>query len=313
MLGYEKILLDEVMPIVDRAYNVSRNREQRAIAGHSMGGAESLYVGLNHLDRIAWIWAFSSTPSLWPAVESWTAAPNAAATAGGGGREHRSHSTLQPWRETFPNLDARANSQIRMLWIVCGTSDGLIGSTDSSRIGSGRRNVQFTEQEVPDMGHVWPLWRQNLTEMVPKLFQPSSRSARGQASRARIPVCPAGQGRTCMSMLLDLTRFRRGAEQVDRRFDPGDFGSGRGGLPGGGPRPPESRGQEGLAEGSACGSLDGHPRAQLRPLSRAVHHSGRHRARLALPAGDRTGPPGRPRNRGRRRRACRTTRTTRST
>ena len=44
--GYTKILLEEVMPVVDKAYNVSRNREPRAIAGLSMGGAESLYVGL---------------------------------------------------------------------------------------------------------------------------------------------------------------------------------------------------------------------------------------------------------------------------
>ena len=42
--GYAKILLEEVMPTVDKAYNVSKNREQRAIAGLSMGGAE-LYVG----------------------------------------------------------------------------------------------------------------------------------------------------------------------------------------------------------------------------------------------------------------------------
>ena len=37
------------------------------------------------------------------------------------------------------------------------------------------KNVQFTEQEVPDMGHVWPLWRQNVTDMLPKLFQARAR------------------------------------------------------------------------------------------------------------------------------------------
>ena len=63
--GYTKILLEEVMPVVDKAYNVSRNREQRAIAGLSMGGAESLYVGLRNLDKFAWIGAFSSAPMLW--------------------------------------------------------------------------------------------------------------------------------------------------------------------------------------------------------------------------------------------------------
>ena len=56
------------MPVVDKAYNVSRNREQRAIAGLSMGGAESLYVGLKNLDKFAWIGAFSSAPMLWGAA-----------------------------------------------------------------------------------------------------------------------------------------------------------------------------------------------------------------------------------------------------
>ena len=75
--GYTKILLDEVMPIVDKAYNVSKNREQRAIAGLSMGGAETLYVGLNNLDKFAWIGAFSSAP-----MSCGTAAmPNAADAA----------------------------------------------------------------------------------------------------------------------------------------------------------------------------------------------------------------------------------------
>ena len=68
--GYTKILLEEVMPVVDKAYNVSRNREQRAIAGLSMGGAESLYVGLKNLDTFAWIGAFSSAPMLWAAAPS---------------------------------------------------------------------------------------------------------------------------------------------------------------------------------------------------------------------------------------------------
>src|SRR6185436_4854388 len=70
-----QILLDEVMPLVDRSYNVSRNRDERAIAGLSMGGAESLYVGLNNLDKFAWIGAFSSAPMLWPPAASAPTAP----------------------------------------------------------------------------------------------------------------------------------------------------------------------------------------------------------------------------------------------
>ena len=87
LIGYSKILLEEVMPMVDKAYNVSKNREQRAIAGLSMGGAETLYVGLNHLDKFAWIGAFSSAPMLFPAASD--AAPPAGPVAEGAARLSR--------------------------------------------------------------------------------------------------------------------------------------------------------------------------------------------------------------------------------
>ena len=171
--GYTKILLDEVMPMVDKAYNVSRNREQRAIAGLSMGGAESLYVGLNHLDTFAWIGAFSSAPMLWPGV---AAAVPASAEGRGSGRG-AAPAVIDPaaFGKAFPALDAKANSRIRMLWIVCGTADGLIGVNRQFKDWLRSNGVQFTEQEVPDMAHVWPLWRQNVTDMVPKLFQPKGK------------------------------------------------------------------------------------------------------------------------------------------
>src|SRR5213082_1730292 len=57
---FRDALLTEVVPQVEEAYRVSADRNSRAIAGLSMGGAESLHVGLNALDRFSWIGAFSS-------------------------------------------------------------------------------------------------------------------------------------------------------------------------------------------------------------------------------------------------------------
>src|SRR5947199_178998 len=56
---FTDILLGEVIPQVEQSYRTKKNRESRAIAGLSMGGAESLRTGLNHLDQFAWIGAFS--------------------------------------------------------------------------------------------------------------------------------------------------------------------------------------------------------------------------------------------------------------
>lgn len=168
LTGYAKILLDEVMPAVEKAYNVSRKREERAIAGLSMGGAESLYVGLNNLDRFAWIGAFSTAVMLFPPA---AALPQPAPAAGGGRGAPTPPLDPALFDKTFPTLTAKANSQIRMLWIVCGTSDGLIGVNRQFKDWLKSKQIAFTEQEVPDMAHVWPLWRQNVTDMLPRLFQ----------------------------------------------------------------------------------------------------------------------------------------------
>jgi enterochelin esterase-like enzyme len=196
--GYTKSLLTEVMPAVERAYNVSKNREERAIAGLSMGGAETLYTALNNLDKFAWIGSFSGAFVMWPgasqpappaaaapATPPAAASPAAPPAAGpgaapaegpAGGRGRGAVRTIDPsvFDKTFPELDARDNSQIRMLWITCGTADSLIGVNRQFKNWLKAKNVRFTEEEAPDVGHVWPLWRKNLAEFSQAVFQKKS-------------------------------------------------------------------------------------------------------------------------------------------
>src|SRR6185503_2962374 len=116
------------MPMVDKAYHVTRNREQRAIAGLSMGGAETLYTGLNHLDKFAWMGSFSGAYVMWPRAAAptpppaagppdaaTTAPPAVAPAAGRGGRGGQAAITDATFEKTFPNLNAKANSKIKML------------------------------------------------------------------------------------------------------------------------------------------------------------------------------------------------------
>jgi S-formylglutathione hydrolase FrmB len=58
-----------------------------------------------------------------------------------------------------------------MLWITCGTADSLIGVNRQFKDWLRSKGVQFTELESPDVGHVWPFWRQNFTEFAAKAFQ----------------------------------------------------------------------------------------------------------------------------------------------
>lgn len=60
-------------------------------------------------------------------------------------------------------------------WMEGGTADRLIGANRQFKDWLRTKGVAFTEQEVPDVGHVWPLWRENVADMLPRLFQPAGR------------------------------------------------------------------------------------------------------------------------------------------
>ena len=137
---FREALLTEVMPKVESEYRVMTDRNSRAIAGLSMGGSESLLTGLNNLDKFAWIGAFSS-----------------------GG-------IPDDFQTDFPALDAKANQQIHLLWIACGTEDRLITVNRNLREWLKSKGIQHTDIETPGM-HTWMVWRRNLAEFVPLLFR----------------------------------------------------------------------------------------------------------------------------------------------
>jgi enterochelin esterase-like enzyme len=137
---FREALLSEVIPRVESEYHVNTGRSTRAIAGLSMGGSESLLTGLNTLDKFAWIGAFSS---------------------GGFTPE---------FEKEFPNLDAKSNSQIKLLWIACGTEDGLIEINRNFRKWLASKNITHADIETPGM-HTWMVWRRNLTDFAQLLFR----------------------------------------------------------------------------------------------------------------------------------------------
>ncbi len=137
---FRAALLREIMPDVEKTYRVSKEPRARAIAGLSMGGAESLFIGLNAHDRFGWIGAFSS-----------------------GGLPDDDFSA------TFPTLDSRANTQLRLLWIACGTEDRLIDGSRKMRDWLKSKGIRHVGIETPG-AHTWMVWRRNLASFVPLLF-----------------------------------------------------------------------------------------------------------------------------------------------
>jgi len=140
---FRDALVSEVMPQVEAAYAASKDRNSRAIAGLSMGGAESLLTGLNNLERFAWVGAFSS-----------------------GGLD-------DDFDKDFPALDSKANSQLSLLWIACGTDDHLIAVNRKLREWLKAKGIEHTDIETPG-AHTWMVWRRNLADFAPLLFRDKS-------------------------------------------------------------------------------------------------------------------------------------------
>ncbi len=137
---FREALLTEVMPKVEAEYRVDKDRKSRAIAGLSMGGSESLMTGLNNIDKFAWIGAFS---------------------AGG---------LQEPFDNDFSGLDNKANPQLKLLWIACGTEDRLSTANRNLREWLKQKGINHTDIETPGM-HTWMVWRRNLAEFAPLLFR----------------------------------------------------------------------------------------------------------------------------------------------
>jgi enterochelin esterase-like enzyme len=137
---YRDALFNEVIPMVESSYHVSKERQDHAIAGLSMGGAETLYVGLNALDRFAYFGAFSM-----------------------GG-------LAEDYAKDFPSLSASDAAKIKVLWISCGKDDHLLPTDEKVRDFIQSKGIKVEWVETPGH-HQWQVWRRNLINFAPQLFQ----------------------------------------------------------------------------------------------------------------------------------------------
>jgi len=137
---FEKDLINDLIPYIEKNYPVLTDREHRAIAGLSMGGGQSLNFGLGNLDKFAWVGGFSSAPN-----------------------------TRTP-EELVPN-PALAKQKLKLLWISCGDADNLI-------VFSKRTHDYLFENKVPHIYYIEPgvhdfkVWRNGLYMFSQFLFKP---------------------------------------------------------------------------------------------------------------------------------------------
>lgn len=136
---FEKDLLNDLIPFIEKKYPVLKDREHRAIAGLSMGGGQSLNFGLGNLDKFAWVGGFSSAPN--------TKVPEA----------------------LFPS-PAKAKTLLKLLWISCGIDDNLMLFSQRTHDYAKAANIPHIFYVEPG-GHDFKVWKNDLYMFSQLLFK----------------------------------------------------------------------------------------------------------------------------------------------
>jgi enterochelin esterase-like enzyme len=164
--SFEDVVVHDLIPMIDASYRTVPDREHRAMAGLSMGGMQTLFITLQHLDMFAYIGSFSGPiiPSLNAAnltINS-TPEPFDAKTAYGG---------------AFANASA-FNKRVKLLWLGVGTAEadlfrnGIGGAVEALR----KAGVRVEYFESSGTAHEWQTWRRDLNEFAPRLFEARDRN-----------------------------------------------------------------------------------------------------------------------------------------
>ena len=136
---FDQDLIGSLIPFIESRYSVIQDRESRGLAGLSMGGGQSLNIGLGNLDRFAWIGGFSSAPN------------------------------TKPGAELIPDPE-RASRSLRLLYLSCGNRDGLIRISQNVHAYLKEKHVPHL-WHVDDSAHDFQHWKQNLHHFARRIFQ----------------------------------------------------------------------------------------------------------------------------------------------
>lgn len=137
---FEKDLLTDLIPFIEKTYSVKADRESRAIAGLSMGGGQALNFGLANLDTFAWVGGFSSAPN-----------------------------TRRP-AELIKD-HAEAAKKLRLLYVACGDKDGLFRISQAVHAMLDANKVPHIYRVIPGGQHDFKVWKSDLYHFVHLIFR----------------------------------------------------------------------------------------------------------------------------------------------
>lgn len=137
---FERELLDDLIPFVERTYPVKAGRESRAIAGLSMGGGQALNIGLGNPSSFAWVGGFSPAPN-----------------------------TRRP--ETLVADPAALARSLELLFVSCGDRDGLLHVSDGVHRVLREKQVPHEYRVIAGGGHDFAVWKSDLYHFARRLFR----------------------------------------------------------------------------------------------------------------------------------------------
>lgn len=149
---FESELLKECIPFVEKNFRVKTDRNNRALAGLSMGGIQTLNTGIPHLDLFAYLGVFSS---------GWWA--NAAPSRNGNDTE-KYYSLLKEKKDEY-------NKKLKLFWLSMGGKEDI--AYNNCQVMMKRFDeigIKYSYFETPG-GHTWPVWRESLYRFAPLLFK----------------------------------------------------------------------------------------------------------------------------------------------
>jgi enterochelin esterase family protein len=145
---FEQYVLKELIPSVEKKYRVAAGRENRAIAGLSMGGGQTLQIGWDHLELFSAIGAFSFV-------------------------------VPRDFENTYKTaLDdpAGTNARLKLLWLGVGSDDNMMYDNDHNYAAMlTTHKINNSIHETPGR-HQYAVWRWCLCQVAPLLFQDNAKS-----------------------------------------------------------------------------------------------------------------------------------------
>ena len=143
--SFTPILLNEIIPYIDRTFRTLTDRDHRAMAGLSWGGHQTFQTTLANLDKFSYIGAFSGAIFLPPQADM-----------------------KKVYNGVFADAEA-FNNQVHALFMGMGSEENM----GSKRISDALKAVGInnTYYESPGTHHEWLTWRRCLNEFLPLLFK----------------------------------------------------------------------------------------------------------------------------------------------